>query len=247
MTKFEINRAGFFMIADYLQLMNLEVIISIEPNAMIIHQFDTTRGRGIVIEYPIIYDGEPIRFATKTDWIFGKVNLLKGKTVSCEITESVLRLTQVVTVKDVKIIKNHDIALLDLEDLTIQDTHFEEEPTVEGTVFCELPDIAIFKDAINSMDSEDCYFSATLDQLLIESTVDYNNPASKISLFTPSIIKDEDNKVRQNRKEIASFLSRLKETTATTITFSKSGVLTIESTGTNIRIKLYSSPIEEHT
>lgn len=244
--KFEIDRVGLSMIANYFKEMNLEGIINVETDRVLIHLFDTAKARALIIEYPArITEGEPQSFATKSEWLFDKVKLMKSAVVVCEVTETHLILRQDRTIKDVRMLQQYDIVLLDPEEGMVSETTFPEEPKPKSDVFCELPDVSIVQEAIIALDTDTFYISAKGDQLLLESEEDYEKPASTITLFTPSVVKDEDNRTCQDRKQIAGFLGGLTGTKVTSVAFSKEGVMVTESTGENIRIKLISAPIVE--
>lgn len=239
--KFEISVKGLQTIANYLQ-MNLDAIIHIEEDMLRVHLYDLNRSRAIVINYPLkITEGSPVTIAINTDWLYTKVRKLAGKTVEIEITDDALIIGDDITIEDVTIYQEHELTLLELEDI-IEGTTFEEEPKISTTVECEIPSIKILKLALEQIESDGFYIHADDKGLYINSDPGYSGSSSKSFIETTTIIKDEDNRSKEDTAQCLGFLNGLAETKVTTISFFKAGPIVIESLGKDIKYRFMATP-----
>jgi len=238
MLKFKILRSGLRMIAKITKDLNMDVVFKFTEDKIIIHQFDTARTRAVVIEYPIFdVDGDIDQLvAVRTDWLYKKVNLLDGNIVDCDIDEAYFIINQIAKDNDLVLQQEYKINRLVLEGLTERAT-FDELPSLESTVFCELPNIRMFRKAIAGIETDNFRISALDNQLILESVHDYTAPEGKVVLETPLIINEKNNRTRYERTEIFNFVGELPSDNTTTITFSKDGPMIITSENNDIKIK----------
>lgn len=243
--KFETNRIALQTIAEMLQNVNFEAIISLDETQLHINLWDSARARLLFIDYPItIIEGSPLEFAVNTDWLWKKIKKIEGETIICEITEENMIFTESTTVKGVTLNQTYKLNLLDLDNSTMQATRIEEEPVIEQTVVVNIPDVAILRKAFGVIDGEHFIIFASEEKITIESEPDLSGPPSVSEiLIVPDVLNAVENTTMHKVKEVADYLRVLKNHDSIQITFKEESPMIIESLGENIRFKFLSSPV----